>query len=104
MFTTETSRLHPGLIAGLLVGLAILLAPAAPTSLWPPQAIAAECEGDECQGAPLAPDDPAPGTAVVEGPPNPPPHWPKSGKATHRHSKRGGHHHASAHHGRRGAG
>jgi hypothetical protein len=44
----------------------VLLALALP---GPPAA--AECEGDECQGPPPAPEEVIPGTAVVEGPPNP---------------------------------
>jgi hypothetical protein len=43
------------------------------------------CEGDECQGPAPAPDDPTPGTAIVEGPPNPPVRFPK---ANHGKSKK----------------
>jgi hypothetical protein len=59
--------------------------------LGPAAARAAECEGDDCQGPPPAPDDPAPGTAVVEGPPNPPVRFPKSqnGKGKKKHKKHG---------------
>ncbi len=45
-------------------------------ALNPPVAVAAECAGDECQVPPPAPEDPIPGTAVVEGPPNQPVHYP----------------------------
>jgi hypothetical protein len=38
---------------------------------------AAECAGDECQGPPPAPAEIVPATAVVEGPQNPPVHFPK---------------------------
>lgn len=38
-----------------------------------------ECEGDECQGPPYVPPDPAPPTAVVSGPVNPPLVFPKAG-------------------------
>jgi hypothetical protein len=31
-----------------------------------------ECEGDDCQGPPYVPQDPAPPTSVVQGPANPP--------------------------------
>ena len=44
---------------------------------------AAECAGDECQGPPPAPAEIVPGTAIVEGPENPPVHFPK----THRPKK-----------------
>lgn len=40
-------------------------------------ATAAECAGDECQGPPPAPAEVVPGTAIVEGPQNPPVHFPK---------------------------
>ncbi len=45
-----------------------------------------ECEGDECQGPPFVPEDPAPATSVVSGPPNPPVRFPKTGcpKGKHR--------------------
>lgn len=39
---------------------------------------AAECAGDECQGPAPAPAEVLPGTAVVEGPENPPVHFPES--------------------------
>jgi hypothetical protein len=41
-----------------------------------PSAQAAECEGDDCQGPAPAPEDPVPGTAIVQGPSNPPVHYP----------------------------
>jgi hypothetical protein len=66
----------------------------------PPPAFAADCEGDECQSPPPPPDDPAPGTAVVQGPPNPPVHFPKP------HHKKPGKPHEKGHHrhvGHRGA-
>jgi hypothetical protein len=44
---------------------------------FPIAAPSAECNGDECQGPVSIPDDPTPGTAVFEGPPNPPVHYPK---------------------------
>lgn len=61
----------------------------------PAVAGAAECEGDECQAPPAAPDDPTPPTAAVNGPPNPPVHFPKPRKHRHhpkhhRHTHRGG--------------
>jgi hypothetical protein len=55
-------------------------------------ALAAECEGDECQPPAPAPDDPTPGTAVAEGPSNPPVHYPKVRKP-HHHKK----HHRGPH-------
>lgn|GEM_PF-4844960 len=58
----------------------------------PGPALAAECEGDECQGPPPAPAEIVPGTAVVEGPQNPPVHFPKA-----RHPK-------TRHHAKHGAG
>lgn len=53
----------------------------------PASARAAECEGDECQGPAPAPEDPVPGTAVVEGPQNPPVHFPKPRHKRH-HGKK----------------
>jgi hypothetical protein len=63
---------------GLLAGFAVLVLPGA--------GLAAECEGDECQGPPTAPAEFIPGTAVVEGPENPPVHFPK-GHRTRRHRR-----------------
>jgi hypothetical protein len=40
-------------------------------------ALGAECEGDECQGPPPAPEEVVPGTAAVVAPGNPPVHYPK---------------------------
>lgn len=65
-------------------------------ALAPAGARAAECAGDECQGPPPAPEEVIPGTAVVEGPPNPAPRFPKSGsgkkhKPKHHHGKGKGH-------------
>ena len=72
-------------VAALLTG-ALLLAAAGP-------AHAAECAGDECQGPPPAPEEVIPGTAVVEGPQNPPAHFPG-----HHHKKPGARkHHAKKH-------
>jgi hypothetical protein len=70
--------------------LALLVAAAlcTPTFFAPPVAPAAECAGDECQPPALPPDDPIPGTSVVNGPPNPPVHYPKVHKK-HRHHHRG---------------
>jgi hypothetical protein len=61
---------------GLLLAAALLL-PAA--TLGPPlePALGAECNGDECEAPPPAPEDPTPGTAVIEAPGNPPVHYPK---------------------------
>ena len=56
-----------------LLGLSLVLAVLAPVA----SAHAAECAGDECQGPPPAPEEVIPGTAVVDGPPNPPVHYPK---------------------------
>lgn len=54
---------------------------------------AAECAGDECQGPPPAPAEVTPGTAIIEGPPNPPVRFPKP------HAKK---HHPKKHHHHRG--
>jgi hypothetical protein len=89
-------------LLGLLVSLLALaalssavvaLAPGGP-AVGPALAAAAECNGDECEAPPPAPEDPTPGTAVVEGPANPPVRFPKP------HS---GKHHGKKHHHRRGA-
>jgi len=52
-----------------------------------------ECTGDDCQGPPFVPQDPAPTTAVVSGPENPPiekpkNHCPKGKKLVKRHGKK----------------
>lgn len=47
---------------------------------------AGECEGDECQGPPPAPEEIVPGTATVVGPGNPPVHYPKE-RHHRRHKK-----------------
>jgi hypothetical protein len=94
--------LRMGFVALFVVGL--LAFQGAPV-LAPPAANAAECEGDECQGPPIAPEDPIPGTAVVEGPPNPPVHYPKVHKKNphkpHSH-KPHSHKHKRHHRGKKG--
>jgi hypothetical protein len=92
--TTPLSLSSPGLrrarIAVLLVTAALL--PIAPAAL-PAPAIAAECNGDECQGPPPAPEEVTPGTAVVQGPPNPPVRFPAHHKKKrHKHRKHYRHH------------
>jgi hypothetical protein len=52
-----------------------------------------ECTGDDCQGPPFVPQDPAPTTAVVSGPENPPlekakNRCPKGKKLVKRHGKK----------------
>lgn len=75
---------------------AALLALSVATAL--PSAQAAECAGDECQAPTPPPDDPIPPTAVVNGPPNPPVHYPKvhskgaKPKANSKHRHRGHRH------------
>ena len=54
--------------------------------VFAPSAGAAACEGDECQGPPPAPEEIVPGTAVVEGPPNPPVRFPH--ETGHRKNKK----------------
>lgn len=49
------------------------------------------CEEDACQPLPPAPDDPSPGT-LVQGPGNPPVHFPKKHKKAKRHHKKRRHH------------
>lgn len=52
------------------------------------------CEGDDCQGPPPGPEDPTPGTATLDAPPNPPAHFAKShGTKKHHHAK----HHRHGH-------
>lgn len=79
----------------LILLLAALSLPGA-SAISPVPARAAECAGDECQVPPPAPEDPIPGTAVVEGPPNQPVHYPKVHKKnphtkhSHKRHHRGG--------------
>lgn len=55
---------------------------------WAEEApVGVACEGDECQGPAPAPDDPTPGTAVVEGPSNPPVRFPKTNAKKHQKKK-----------------
>jgi hypothetical protein len=76
---------------------AALLAAALALSLSAP-ALAAECAGDECQGPPPAPEEVTPGTAVVEGPENPPARFPaQGGKKRQKHHGR--HHRGRPRHG-----
>ncbi len=84
---------------GALVIVFLLVAFASPTA-----AVAAECEGDECQAPPPPPAEVIPATSVVEGPGNPPVRFegekPKTGgKPKHKHPKRPSHkgHAKSAH-------
>lgn len=63
-------------LTAVLCGLALGVAGA------PGPAPAAECNGDECQGPPPVPEEVVPGTAVVQGPPNPPVRFPKSQKGS----------------------
>lgn len=71
---------------------AALLVPGAFIAATPPAVHAAECNGDECQGPPVAPEDPVPGTALFEGPPNPPVHYPKVHKRHHKKPQRSSSH------------
>jgi len=83
------SRRPRAIAALVLAGIAPLLggSVAGPA---PVRAAEAPCQGDECQAPAPAPDDPTPGTAVVEGPPNPPVHFPKpQGSKKHGHKKSG---------------
>ncbi len=59
------------------------------SSVLPGSALAAECEGDECQGPPPAPAEIVPGTAIVEGPQNPPVRFPKARHPKKAHGKPG---------------
>jgi len=79
--------------AVLALGTPSPAAPLAPIAA----AAAAECFGDECQPVPPPPDDPTPGTATAEGPPNPPVRFPKHG---HRMKRT---HHRKRHHGKHGS-
>jgi hypothetical protein len=74
-------------IAGLLVVGAVAL-PSSPEARGAEAPVGIPCEGDECQGPPPAPDDPVPGTAVVEGPPNPPVRFPQSQTGKHKKEKK----------------
>jgi hypothetical protein len=78
----------------VIVGVAICCWLPASGTVEPLAASAAECTGDECQGPPPAPQEVTPGTAVVEGPPNPPVHYPKVRKKhpKNHHGKHGRHH------------
>ncbi len=48
----------------------------------------ADCDGDECQVPPAPPAEVIPATSVVNGPPNPPVHFPKRHKAKGKNGKR----------------
>jgi hypothetical protein len=78
----------------MAIAAALLFAPGASAGA-PATAAAAECEGDECQGPAPAPEEIIPGTAVVEGPPNPPVRFPKA-----QHHKK--HRYRKHHHNRQG--
>lgn len=80
----------------LLALLAALLGAGALVPVVPPAQAAVVCEGDECQSPPPAPEDPLPGSAAVEAPGNPPPHWPEDGRPAK--PKRPHHHHHHHHH------
>lgn len=82
-------RARRWVLAGIAA--ALLLVPGSSIGL-PPTAVAVECEGDECQVPPPAPDDPVPPTSAVQGPPNPPVRFPKPRKHKHPHKH---HRHAS---------
>jgi outer membrane biosynthesis protein TonB len=84
--------------------LALLCAAPGPARAEAPEAPSGvECEGDSCQPLPAPPAEVTPGTATVEGPPDPPvsfpaeapkhPHRPKHPK----HPKPGSHHHPGHH-------
>jgi hypothetical protein len=79
---------------------AVLLTLALPA----PAALGAECAGDECQGPPPAPEEVIPGTAVVEGPSNPAPRFPKQGGGKKKKPDKHKHHPKHTHHkaGKRG--
>jgi hypothetical protein len=84
-------RARRRVLAGIAA--ALLLVPGSSIGV-PATAVAAECEGDECQVPPAAPDDPVPPTSAVQGPPNPPVRFPKAHKQGHhkkhhRHAGRG---------------
>ncbi|HXV05713.1 MAG TPA: hypothetical protein VFP23_07435 [Solirubrobacterales bacterium] len=88
------SRFRRRAALSLLVG-SLLLGLAGGAAAPPPPAAAAECNGDECEAPPPAPEDPTPGTAVVEGPSNPPVRFPRAHHRKHRH-----HHKKTRHRGR----
>jgi hypothetical protein len=69
--------------------------------ILPGPALAAECAGDECQGPPPAPAEIVPGTAIVEGPQNPPVHFPKPHHPKKHHAKK---HDAKKHPGQKRSG
>jgi hypothetical protein len=69
------ARRPPAALASFLSVLVLALGGAA-------SAPAAECNGDECQGPPPAPEEVIPGTAIVQGPSNPPVRFP-----AHHHKK-----------------
>jgi len=85
---------RPGRLVAVCA-LALLLTPPALSGfdapLGPVLAAAAECEGDECQPPPAAPEDLVPGSAVAEGPRNPPVRFPQSrgGGNNHDNKKNG---------------
>jgi hypothetical protein len=71
----------------MILALAIAFTSVSPLQ-GPPLVAAAECEGDECQGPAPPPEEIIPGTAIVEGPQNPPVHFPKPRHPKKPHGKK----------------
>lgn len=70
-----------------MLALALFVVPVCEVPLVTGRALAVDCEGDECQSPPPPPEEVIPGTAIVEGPPNPPVKFPKQHRK-HRHRSR----------------
>jgi hypothetical protein len=78
-------RLRGALLAAVVALCLVIALPPSTTPPAPVPAHAAACEGDECQPPAPPPDDPVPGTAVAEGPPDPPVTFPKERHKRPRH-------------------
>jgi hypothetical protein len=88
----ETGLLHEQSRWAVLLAIVVILIGLSISPMAGPlaaqTATAAACEGDECQPPAPPPDDPIPGTAVVEGPPNPPVVFPKERHKKPKHHRK----------------
>jgi hypothetical protein len=83
--TARCLQLRAPRVKALSAAIAVACALAVPVA-----GLGAECEGDECQGPPPAPEEIVPGTAAVVAPGNPPVHYPKERHHRRHHKHRHG--------------